>query len=355
MFKITKRGTIIALVILFILGALTSFYGTNLVLNSILQKDLPFMTFFITLFTSLTFLIVSVDIVLFIFFVMRLYLHPTHEQRMLLVYGIVLGCLSLLGIIFNTLSGIIVYGSFIEPRPFPGFHIIMYIYHILMLALALTMIFYMRKKVINDDIIIHKTNGAYVFKTILWSLIYFTALNRLGAFILSPVYIQWSTLALTYPAYVALLLPTIILINDLIYIFNGYKKAPSIGIVVSSFVIFFSAFCFAQIIIRGQSDPLFIQLVSPINPIGRLLTFPYDTVLQMVVAGGLGIYTLFNSIRFKRLTDFDKLPYELRMAKMEGRQANFLNPTGEKKMIRSRIKARFTKKKTSTSKTKRRK
>lgn len=334
MFKITKRKTIFILVALAIVGGLTAFYGTNLVLNSVLQKDLPFMTFFKTLFTSLTFLMISVDMVLAIFFFLRLYLHPTHEQRMLLVYGIVLSSFSLFALILNTLSGIFVYGSFIEPRPFMGFHIIMYVYHTLALALGLLMIFFFRKKVLNDDIIIHKTNVKYVFETILWSLIYFIALNRFGAFLLSPVCIQWSTLALTYPAYIALLLPTIILANDLIYIFNGYKKHASAGIVVSSFVVFFSIFCFAQIIVRGQSEPLFIQLVSPVNPIGRLLTFPYDTVLQMVVAGGLGIYTLFNSIKFKRATDFDKLPYELRMAKMQGREANFLKPEVEAKKIR---------------------
>lgn len=331
MFKITKRGTIIALIILIVLGAITCFYGTNLLLGSISQKDIPFFDFFKTLFTSIDFLLVSIDIVLLIFFFIRLYLHPTHEKRMLLVYGIVLASLSTLGIILNSLSGVIVYGSFLEPRPFAGFHIIMYIYHILMLALGFFMIFFFRRHVINDDIIIHKTTIGYVFLTILWSLIFFTALNRLGGFLLSPAYIQWSTLSLTYPVYVALLLPAAILINDLIYIFNGYKKAPAAGIVVSSFVVFLSIVCFAQIITRGQNDPLFIQLVSPINPIGRLLTFPYDTVLQLVVAGGLSIYTLLNSIKFKRASDFNKLPYELRMAKIEGRAANFLKPEQEKK------------------------
>lgn len=343
MFKITKRVTIIALVILTILGGLTAFYGTNLVLNSVLQKDLPFLTFFITFFPSVTFLLVSLDIVLFIFFFIRLYLHPTHEKRMLLVYGIILGSFSLLGIILNTLSGTIVYGSFLEPRPFAGYHVIMYIYHILMLGLAFLMIFYFRKKVVNDDIIIHKTTVSYVFKTILWSLIFFIALNRLGGFILSPTYIQWSTLALTYPAYVALLLPTIILVNDLIYIFNGYKKAPAMGIVISSFVVFLSAVCFAQNIIRGQSDPLFIQLVSPINPIGRLLTFPYDTVLQLVVSLGLGIYTLFNSIKFKRASDFNNLPYELRTAKAKGKKTIFLKKVEEKKETHHQIKPRIQK------------
>ena len=93
-----------------------------------------------------------------IFFFLRLYLHPTHEQRMLLVYGIVLGSLSLLGIILTTLSGIFNYGSFLLPYPFMGYHIIMYVYHALMLALAFAMIFHLRKRVINDDIIIHKTN-----------------------------------------------------------------------------------------------------------------------------------------------------------------------------------------------------
>lgn len=332
MFKITKKRIIIILAILAVLGALTAFYGTNLVLNSILEKDLPFKTLLVTFFPSLTFLIVSIDITLFIFFFVRLYLHPTHEQRMLKVYGITLASLSLVGIILNTLSGILTYGSFLEPRPFGGFHIIMYIFHIAMLALGFVMIFYFRKKVINDDIIIHKTTVGYVFYTILWSLIYFIALNRLGAFLLSPAYIQWSTLALTYPAYVALLLPAVILVNDLIYTFNGYKKAPVAGITVSCIVAFLSVFCFAQIIIRGRSEPLFIQLVSPINPIGRLLTFPYDTLLQMIVAGGLSIYTLFNSIRFKRASDFNKLPYEIRKAKMEGRQANFVNPGRKSKV-----------------------
>lgn len=332
MFKITKKRTIIILAVLAVLGALTAFYGVNLVLNSILGKDLPFQLLLISFFPSLTFLIASIDITLFIFFFLRLYLHPTHEQRMLKVYGITLASLSLVGIIFNTLSGILTYGSFLEPRPFGGFHVIMYIFHIAMLVLGFVMIFYFRKKVINDDIIIHKTTVGYVFYTILWALIYFIALNRLGAFLLSPAYIQWSTLALTYPAYVALLLPAIILVNALIYVFNGYKKSPRAGIAVSCIVAFLSVFCFAQIIVRGRSDPLFIQLISPINPIGRLLTFPYDTLLQMIVAGGLSIYTLFGSVRFKRISDFDKLPYEIRKAKMEGRRANFMNP-GKKSKV----------------------
>lgn len=105
-----------------------------------------------------------------------------------------------------------------------------------------------------------------------------------------------------------------------------------------------------------MSDQLFIQLISPINPIGRLLTFPVDAVLQMVIAAGLAIFTLVDSIRFKRATDFNMLPYELRMAKLQGRQANFLKPAEEeKKTVRSRIKARLNKKKNVNSKTKRRK
>lgn len=331
MLTLNKRKTLIVLIILSILGGLTAFYGTNLVLNSVLQKDLPsFFDFFKTFFTSFDFLLVSLDIVLAIFFFVRLYMHPTHQKRMLFVYGIILASFSFVGLICNTLSGVIVYGSFIKPYPFPGYHIVMYVYHAAMLALGFVMIFYLTKKVEFPDIFLEKTNAKYVLVTILWSFIYFISLNRFGAFLLSPFYIQWSTLTLTYPAYVALLLPAVILFNDVAYMFNAYKKNPPIGIAISAITMYLAIFSFAQIIVRGQSDQLFIQLVSPVNPLGRLLTFPYDTVLQLVVAGGLSCYTLFNAIKFKRVVDVDKLPYKARM-KIKNKNPNFYNVKRQKK------------------------
>ena len=356
MFKITKKRIIFALIALAIVGSIVTFHATNLVLASILNKDCPFNEFIVTLFPSLTFLFVALDFVLFMFLFYRLYLHPTHEQRIYLVYGATLVAFSIAGFITNTLSGALTYGNFLTAHPFVGFHIIMYFFHALMLALGFLMIFHFRKKVINDDILIHKTTAKYVFQTILLALIVFITLNRLGAFILSPTFIQWSSLGLTYPAYIALILPTIIIVIDLAYVFGGFKKSPKAGIVACAFILFFSIFCCIQICYRGMSDQLFIQLISPINPIGRLLTFPVDAVLQMVIAAGLAIFTLVDSIRFKRATDFNMLPYELRMAKLQGRQANFLKPAEEeKKTVRSRIKARLNKKKNVNSKTKRRK
>ncbi|MCQ2792696.1 MAG: hypothetical protein MJ208_04165 [Bacilli bacterium] len=338
--KITKNRIIIAIICLSILGSIITFHATNLLLASIVNKGCPIKEFLVTFFPSLTFLMVSLDFVLFIFFFLRLYLHPTHEQRILRVYGVILACFSGVGIAMNTLSGLITYGSFLVPHPIVGFHIIMYIYHILMLAFAFVMIFYLPKKVVNDDIIVHKTTPIYVLETTILALIIFIALNRLGAFILSPTFIQWRTLALTYPAYVALILPTIILVVDLVYVFQGFNKFPEIGITISSFVLFLSLFCCGQICYRGINDQLFIQLISPINPIGRLLTFPYDALLQMLVACGLSTFTLVNSIIFKRATDFNKLPYELRMAKLEGRKANFLHPELKSNNETSKVKTK---------------
>lgn len=324
MFKITRARTITALVIFGLLGAVITFHATNLVLASILNSACPIWEFIVTLFPSLTFLIVSFDFILFLFFFMRLYIHPTHEQRMLHVYGVTLVWFSAFGLLLNTLSAAITYGSLIVAHPFPGFHIVMYFYNLITLGVGLAMIFYFPHRVINDDIIIHRTSVKYIFETILSALIVFIALNRLGAFILSPSFIQWSSLGLTYPAYVSLLFPTIIIMIDLAYVFGGFKDLPISGIVLCSFTMFLSIFFCAQTLYRGWDNQLFIQLCSPINPIGRLLTIPIDDILQAVVAAGLSLYTLINSISFKRASDFNKLPYEIRMAKQEGREANFL-------------------------------
>lgn len=326
MFKVNRRNTIIGLIIVCIIGSLSAFYGTNLILNGILQKDLPFSVFMTSLLPGLAFFAVPLSCCLFIFFLLRMYLHPTHEKRMLFVYGISISSVGGLGFIFTTLSGAIMYrGNFLTNHPFDGFHILMYIYQIILIGLGLLMIFYFRNKVENEDIIIDRTDVRYVLRTALLSVIIFIALNRLGGFILSPVYIQWSSLSLTYPAYIALILPAIILINDLIYIFHGYKKSPVAGIVVSSFVVFFSLFFFAQILVRGMSDQKFIQLISPLNPIGRLLTFPYDTVLQMLVALGLAIFTLVNSVFFKMASDYNELAFQERLKKAHTRAANYVN------------------------------
>ena len=331
MFKITVKRTAIILAILAIIGSIVIFHATNLVLASILNKGCPFLEFFVTLFPSLTFLMVALDFILFMFFFLRLYFHPTHEQRMLKVYGIILFSFSLFGFLNNTLSGAITYkGNFLVTHPFSGFHIIMYLFHIAMLVLSCFMFFYFPKKIKNDDIIIHRTNTAYVFKTILISLILFESLNRFGGFILLPTYVQWSTLYLTYPAYIALILPIAILAVILIYTFGGFNKYPMSGIVASSFILVLSLFFCGQIIYRGRMSQLFVQLCSPVNPIGRLLTFPIDALLQALTASGLALFTLINSIYFKRISDYNKLPYEMRMAIKQGREANFRKPEIEK-------------------------
>jgi len=306
----SKKRSIIILIILAIIGSFLAFYSTNLVMNAISNKDTP--GFFLELLMPLTALVIAIDFIVASFFFVRIYLHPTHARRMMFVYSLTLIILSVLGILFDILSCVLVYKSFIKPYPFAGAPIIFMLWHLAVIAFGLVVIFRFKDKTEYDDIFIHKTTVPYVLLTALYGLIVFFAYNRFGAFLWSPTYVQLRTLYSTYPFYISLMLPLLIIVIDILYIFNIFntQNKANVGIAIASGSGVLSLFFMIQFISRSMRDQAFLAAISPAVPLERLTTIPFDTILSTVVVIGLTGLTLANSLKFKKLKDKELLLYK---------------------------------------------
>lgn len=301
-----KKHTLIILSVLAVVGSFVNFYATNLVMDTISNIEHP--QFILRFTPSLSGLFVAIEFILAFFFFMRLYLHQTHKKRMIFVYGITLAAMGGVGIILTIISATVLYGSFTIASPFAGYHIVVLIWHLLMVALGLVMALYLKNRVKDPDIILYKTKARYVIFTIFVSLLIFFTFNRFGAFLWAPFYIQWRTISSTYSFYLSLLLLIAMGVNIVCYVFNVYKGriGAVTGVAVSSVIATLSLVFFIQIVTRGISDPLFVASISPAVPIERLATIPIDTVLQSLVVIILALYTITHSFAFKRFKDRDK-------------------------------------------------
>jgi len=303
MIKLSKKHFGLIIGGLFLIGGFINFYAVNMLMNVICNKGSP--KFLLGALPTLAMLTIAIEFVVASLFFLRLYLHPTHTHHFLFLYGILMMSFSFVGLVCDILSATVIYGSMTIKAPFAGAHIIFLLWHLGIIALGALMVFYFPKKITDPDIILHRTNTKHIFITIFWSLVLFYGMNRIGAFLWSPTYITWTNLGDTYPFYISLLLLPAILLNILLYVFNVYKKNAVAGVSISTGTVVLSLFFFFQIIMRGMTDQAFVSSISPALPIERLTTIPIDISLQMVSVVALGVFTLTNSIFFKRLKDIE--------------------------------------------------
>jgi len=306
---IKKKYLIISLIFIALIGSFINFYLTNLVMNAIANKQSP--GFLGGLFMPIGALMIAIEFVLFAFFILRYYLHPTHLKKMMLVYSIVLISLSFIGLIAITLSIVLVYKSILKPYPFTAALIVFLTWHAVMVGLGFLSIFVFRKKVKLDDVFLHKTTVKYVFQTIAAALIVYYAFNRFGALLWAPVYAQVRTLDITYPFYILIGLPMILLVIDMLYMFRIFKsKHRNVGVTISYVLLVMSLFIIAQFSFRSLKDQAFLSAISPAVPIERLMTIPIDSFMNTAEVVVLAIFTIVNSHKFKKLKDKELLAYK---------------------------------------------
>jgi len=289
-----KKKTIITLVLLMIIGAALNFFFTNMVMSGISHKDS--FNFLIKLSAGFPGLFFNIEIIALIFFIYRWYLRPTQTKRMLFVYGIEEAIFGLLGIASTIFTCLVFYKSFVKPYPVPLFHIAMLIWHFLVMALGILSAFKIGPSLKKKDEIKYKLNAKGVFLTIGLSLVYYFALNRLGALMFAPMYISLWSLHKTFTFYVALLFPIAFIFNAFLYIFKVYeknKKRAKVGMIVSIIFTALTVIDFTAIILIGVNDTAYISAISPAVPIERLMTLPIDIVLHLaccLLLGGISIY-----------------------------------------------------------------
>ena len=171
----SKRTAAIILIVLALIGSITTFYGLNLLFSDMANMFMSSIS--IDLLSSFPGFIFSLDFILATIYVFRYVSRPQYKKRMTLLYCIILGCFSFLGILTTILTGVLVYPSLLAPYPFKGYMIICLILHILLLLFAGSS-YYCAYKHMPEDEERRKLRPGYVCYTIFLSILICFALSE---------------------------------------------------------------------------------------------------------------------------------------------------------------------------------
>ena len=286
----SKKFVMISLAVIAVLGSLLTFYASNLFFGDVSNFGSGSPTIFAT-FPSMLFGALLIAATLYI---VRLYKRPENKKALSKLYLIIAAALAFLGIVFAVLGGVVNYrGNFVS-YPFPGYLIIFLVLHVLVLA-ASVVAFFKFVKPMPEDASKFKGGVKHVFHTLGLYLLIALAFNRFGAFLLMPVYVQWSSFYMTFVYYLFLLIPMALLVIKVLGIL-GYKPLFVPTVVVAALAVVL----FAITAIIGVNDSAFISAVSAAAPLERLGSMPMEILIHFCAYAGVSAYYIVKEVKAKK-------------------------------------------------------
>ena len=286
----SKKLTFIALAIIAIIGSLLTFYASNLFFSDVSN----FGSGSPTLFVTFPAMLLGAMLIAAPLYIVRLYQRPENKKALSRLYLIIAAALAFLGIIFAVLGGVVNYrGNFLK-YPFPGYLIIMIVIHVLVLACS-CFVFFKFVKPMPEDQEKFKGGVKHVFHTLGLYLLIALAFNRFGAFLLMPVYVQWSSFYMTFVYYLFMFIPMALLVIKVLGIY-GYKPLFIPVVVVAAL----NVVLFAVIAIIGINDSAFISAVSAAAPLERLGSMPMEILIHFCAYLGVSIWYIIKEVKAKK-------------------------------------------------------
>lgn len=280
----SKKFAIISLIIVALLGSLLTFYASNLFFSDVANFGAGFAQ--TTLFATLPAMLLGAIFIAAPLYIIRFYKRANSRKILTRNYLLIAIALAAFGMIFAILAGIINYrGNFVS-YPFPGYLFIMIVLDVLIIAgSAICLLKFVPK--MADDSEKFKVNFLHVLHTIGLYLLIALAFNRFGAFLLMPVYAQFSNLYKTFVYYLFLLIPIALLVIKTLKILE-IGKGYFIPLLIVGGIL--NIGLFASIVVLGMNDSAFISAVSAAAPLERLGSMPMEIMIHFVVYLGVSIY-----------------------------------------------------------------
>ena len=290
----SRKLSLAALVAIALLGSLFAILGANMFFSDIGNMSAAGPKGFITTFPALMF--AALFPVCFLY-VLRYYLRPKTFKRLTRLYVIITMALSFVGFMCSILSGVLVYGSFVKPYPFPGYLIIfMVLYALILCGGAFALV---RLHKLPEDEERFKVDVKHVFKTIGWFLFICLAIERLGLFVASPVYIYWRNFYMTFPFYIFLLVPAFLGTIKVLDIL-GYLEKPNLKLILSIAGIACTVVLFVAIAIPGILNTAYVSSVSTAMPLERLASKPLEILIHLLSNLAVGIILLVQALKARK-------------------------------------------------------
>ena len=279
----SKKFLVISLAIIAVIGSIWTFYASNMFFSDVSNFGAGFME--TTLFVSLTGMLLGAMMVAAPLFIVRFYQRPNSRKVLCRNYLFIAIALAAFGLIFAVLGGVINYrGNFVK-YPFPGYLIIMIVLHFAVLVGSAVVLF-MKVLKMPEDTEKYKVTVKHVFHTLGLYLLIALAFNRFGAFLLMPVYCQFSTLYKTFVYYLFLLVPMVILAIKLMRILEIGKNR----FLLSLITLIVATGLMVAILLLGKSDSSFISAVSAAAPLERLGSMPMELFIHFFSYFGVLLY-----------------------------------------------------------------
>ena len=295
----SKKLTFIVLAIIAVIGSLLTFYASNMFFGDVSNFGAGFSK--TTLFVTLPGMLLGAMFIAAPLYIVRLYKRPENKKALSRLYLIIASVLAVFGIIFAVLGGVVNYrGNFVS-YPFPGYLIIMIILHTLVLASSIFLLIKFVKPM-PEDASKFKGGILHVLHTLGLYLLIALAFNRFGAFLLMPVYVQWSTLYMTFVYFLFLLVPMALLVIKVLGIY-GYKPLFIPVVVVAGL----NVVLFAVTAIIGVNDSAFISAVSAAAPLERLGSMPMEILIHFVSYLGVSVWYVIKEIKAKKQSSSEEV------------------------------------------------
>ena len=289
----SKKFVVISLAIIAIFGSLVTFYGANMFFGDVSNFGAGFMK--TTLFVSLPMMLFGAILIAAPLFIIRFYQRPNSRKILCRNYLFVAIALAAFGMIFAVLGGVLNMHSFVKPYPFPGYLIIMLILHAGIIVCAALTLFKVVLKM-PDDSEQYKVKPLHVLHTVGLYLLIALTFNRFGAFLLAPVYVQWSTLYKTFVYYLFLLIPMALCVIKVLGILEiGQSKLIPLIVIAALNVGLFLA-----VVLLGKNDSAFVSAVSAAAPLERLGSMPMELFIHFASYLGVSIYYVLKETVLKK-------------------------------------------------------
>ena len=281
--SMSKRFVIISLSILAVIGSIWTFYASNMFFGDVSNFGAGFMK--TTLFVTIPGLLLGALFVTACLFIVRFYQRPNSRKILCRNYLFIAMALGGFGLLFTVLGAVLNMHSLVKPYPFPGYLIIMLFINILVIAGSAVTLF-MRVLKMQDDTEQYKCSFKHILHTYGLFLLIALAFNRFGAFLLAPVYVQWSTLYKTFVYYLFLLIPMALLVVKVLKILE-IRKNFLIPVIVIAVL---NAGLMIAILLLGANDAGFVSAVSAAAPLERLGSMPMELFIHFFTYFGVSTY-----------------------------------------------------------------
>lgn len=290
-----KKNTLILLTIIAILGSIAIFYNANFIFADVGNYTYGYNGYYYL--ATIPGVAFSLQFIPLTMLVIRSYIRPQYRKRTILHYLRIFVFISLIGLVGAILAGIYAYESFVKPYPFPFYVSICIAVHGFIIVYSILKHIIVKKNM-KDDSERKKMTIGYIIYSFILPLTIFFAYDRFGALLLGPLYIQTRTLYMTWPVYLWLIAPMLIL---LYIVFKGFGIFKSIEdqICYLCLYLLFTVVLGVVSMITGTHNTLFISAISPAFGLDRLGTFPYIFILHFCQTVVFGLYFLLRDLAIK--------------------------------------------------------